>query len=113
PSSMSADSFSPPSRSLTAASPGGNLPITGSSNQVFIERSLHISYFRVCLISITIACSRLRRSPDFLYFVENARSAFSTKYNTLFARRSRASTRRGEGFLEVILKLPPRKAHLH
>src|SRR6266705_1297631 len=74
---MSAASFSPTSRSLMAASPGGNLPSTGSSNQVFIERSLHISYFRVCLISITIACSRLRRSPDFLYFVENAQSAFA------------------------------------
>src|SRR5262249_35313299 len=46
---------------------------------------------RVRLIPITITRGRRRRSPDVLYCVENARSAFSTQYNTLFARRSRAS----------------------
>src|SRR5260370_41703520 len=49
---------------------------------------------RGCLISITIACSRLRRSPDVVGGVENARSAFSTPPTTFFARRSRASIRR-------------------
>src|SRR6266567_405118 len=47
---------------------------------------------RVCLFAIMIACSRLRRSPVLSYFVENALSAFSTKYDKTFARRSRAST---------------------
>ncbi len=49
---------------------------------------------RGCLISITIACSRLRRSPDGVGVVENARSAFSTTPTPFFARRSRASTQR-------------------
>src|SRR6266851_4856664 len=43
--------------------------------------------------SITIACSRLRRSLDLLCVVENALRAFSTTHNKSFARRSRASTR--------------------
>src|SRR2546421_9585768 len=44
--------------------------------------------FRVCLLAITLACSRLWRSPNLLSFVENALRAFSTKLNKLFARRS-------------------------
>src|SRR5260370_39964927 len=51
-------------------------------------------FLRGCLISITIACSRLRHSPDGVGGVENARSAFSTPPTPFFARRSRASTRR-------------------
>ncbi len=39
---------------------------------------------RGCLISITIACSRLRRSPDGVGVVENARSAFSTTPTPFF-----------------------------
>src|SRR5260370_41405379 len=52
------------------------------------------SLHRVCLIPITITCSRLRRSPDLVCCVENAVSAFSTQHTKFFARRSRASTRR-------------------
>ncbi len=49
---------------------------------------------RSCLISITIACSRLRRSPEGGGGVEQARSACSTPPPPSFARRSRANTRR-------------------
>src|SRR6266699_559841 len=48
----------------------------------------------VCLVSITIACSRLRRSPVLVCCVKNARSAFFTQHTPLFARRSRANIRR-------------------
>src|SRR6266851_9373093 len=50
-------------------------------------------YLRVSLIPITIACSRLRRSPDVVCGVENALAHFP--HHILHqARRSRASTRR-------------------
>jgi len=49
---------------------------------------------RACLIAITIACSRLRRSPDGGGGVENALRAFSTPPPPFFTRRSRACTRR-------------------
>src|SRR5256885_1966155 len=62
---------------------------------LLLNKSIHSLYLlRVWLIAIPLACSRLRRSPDVLYLVEQARSACSTKYNKLLARRSRASTRR-------------------
>ena len=54
----------------------------------------YIRKLRGRLISITIACSRLRRSPDVFCIVEPALRAGSTIQNTLFARRSCASTRR-------------------
>src|SRR6266567_2085438 len=52
---------------------------------------------KVYLISITIACSRLRRSPkNLVWCVENARSAFST-HHTKFLRgfAARAPGERG------------------
>src|SRR6266702_7878893 len=50
----------------------------------------------VYLISITIACSRLRRSPDLVWCVENALRAFST-HHTKFLRgfAARAPGERG------------------
>jgi len=39
---------------------------------------------RAHLLPITIPGERLRRSPDLFNFVENARSAFSTKLNKSF-----------------------------
>src|SRR5205823_134461 len=59
-----------------------------------LEPEHALSFIRVCLIAITFAGERLRRSPDLLHFVENALRAFSTKCNKLFARRSRARPRR-------------------
>jgi len=57
-------------------------------------KSLSISQgLRAWLIPITTACSRLRRSPDRVWCVENALRAFSTHHTRLFTRRSRASTR--------------------
>jgi len=52
--------------------------------------------FKVCLISTTIACSRLRRSPDVFCGVENALRAFSTPQNTfLRGLAARAAGERG------------------
>src|SRR5215471_6850874 len=45
---------------------------------------------RICLIVITITCSRLRRSLVLVYRVENARRAFSTRYTkTICAAKTR------------------------
>jgi len=51
-------------------------------------------HLRVCLLAITSACSRLRRSPVVVCGVEQARSACSTPHTTCFARLCRASPRR-------------------
>src|SRR5215472_14699061 len=61
----------------------------GSQTNHLLVRSV-----RVCLIAITIACSRLRRSPKLICCVEHALRACSTQHINLFARRSRASPRR-------------------
>src|SRR5437660_7487359 len=50
--------------------------IPGQS-KVFNPRIRHTS-LRVCLLAITSACSRLRRSPDLFYSVEQALRACST-----------------------------------
>src|SRR5215472_17606363 len=47
---------------------------------------------RDCLIAIPLASSCLRRLPNLVCCVKNARSAFFTQHTKLFARRSRAST---------------------
>ena len=49
---------------------------------------------RVYLLAITLAGSRLRCSLVLLYCVEHALSAYSTQYNKLFARQSRANSQR-------------------
>src|SRR5215472_10247982 len=46
---------------------------------------------RDCLIAIPLASSCLRRLPNLVCCVKNARSAFFTQHTKLFARRSRAS----------------------
>src|SRR6266700_5101957 len=68
---------------------------------------------RVCLLAITIVCSRLQRSPDLQYLVENALRAFSTRYCKFFARRSRASTRPEKAKTPMSPSSAPAHHHLY
>src|SRR5438309_1179546 len=63
---------------------------TTSSTQLWVEGAL----LRVCLLAITLAYSRLRRSPALVCFVKNALRTFFTKHTKAFAGRSHASTGR-------------------
>jgi len=84
----------PPLPEHEDTSPSQRVPCLGAGNSHIFSlfpKSSGENSLRACLIAITIAGERRRRSPVLVYCVENVQSAFSTQYTKLFARRSRAS----------------------